>query len=283
MQSYFDHNAALGAHYSNVAGGATTSTVPLNDVQTVRPEHTNSLPSNRIGSFDFGFSATPGGDVWSASGFDQPSMTALTSHAQDVYTGVHQATLQQLENGSGLGTGLGITCDSTVFYPQTAAPQDYTIMPDAMYYNLQAMQPALKACYPPMPQQSSIPTTPQKHGHDLGLQSHSPSPPATDSRARRTSVGSGIRRVSKHRRTKSTTSLPRHAAQSTERGGFVNFTPDDSGKILSGVAPSGSSKTKARREKEAADKRRRLSQAAIKAVLEAGGDAEELVKAGFEV
>jgi hypothetical protein len=66
-------------------------------------------------------------------------------------------------------------------------------------------------------------------------------------------------------------------------GGFVNFTPHDSNKILSGVAPSGSSKTKARREKEADDKRRRLSQAAVKAVVEAGGDLKALSKAGLFV
>jgi hypothetical protein len=65
---------------------------------------------------------------------------------------------------------------------------------------------------------------------------------------------------------------------STSNGGvgFVNFTPDDSRKILTGVAPSGSSKTKARREKEAADKRRKLSRAAVKAVIEAGGDIDSL-------
>lgn len=63
--------------------------------------------------------------------------------------------------------------------------------------------------------------------------------------------------------------------------GFVNYTPDDKRKILTGVAPSGSSKTKARREKEAADKRRRLSQAAQKAVLEAGGDLSALEREGF--
>lgn len=60
----------------------------------------------------------------------------------------------------------------------------------------------------------------------------------------------------------------------------MNFTPHDSNKILSGVAPSGSSKTKARREKEAADKRRRLSQAAVKAVVDAGGDLSVLKREG---
>lgn len=52
----------------------------------------------------------------------------------------------------------------------------------------------------------------------------------------------------------------------------MNFTSADKGKILTGVAPSGSSKTKARRELEAAEKKRRLSAAALRAVKEAGGD-----------
>ncbi|OJD31739.1 developmental regulatory protein [Diplodia corticola] len=63
--------------------------------------------------------------------------------------------------------------------------------------------------------------------------------------------------------------------------GFVNYTPDDSRKILTGVAPSGSSKTKARREKEAAEKRRRLSQAAARAIIEAGGDLAALEREGL--
>lgn len=57
---------------------------------------------------------------------------------------------------------------------------------------------------------------------------------------------------------------------------FVNFTPSDSQKILTGVAPSGSSKTKARREQEAREKRRKLSEAALMAVRKAGGDVEAL-------
>ncbi|PLB40086.1 developmental regulatory protein WetA [Aspergillus candidus] len=57
---------------------------------------------------------------------------------------------------------------------------------------------------------------------------------------------------------------------------FVNFTPSDSRKILGGVAPSGSSKTKARREQEARDRRRKLSEAALQAVRKAGGDVDTL-------
>lgn len=63
--------------------------------------------------------------------------------------------------------------------------------------------------------------------------------------------------------------------------GFVNFTPSDSQKILTGVAPSGSSKTKARRELEAIERKRRLSMAAEKAVRDAGGDPEKLRAAGL--
>ncbi|KAF8456432.1 hypothetical protein BDZ91DRAFT_786200 [Kalaharituber pfeilii] len=57
---------------------------------------------------------------------------------------------------------------------------------------------------------------------------------------------------------------------------FVNFTPQDATRILSGVAPSGSSKTKARREREALEKRRKLSEAAAAAVIAAGGDTSQL-------
>ncbi|KAI9826663.1 MAG: hypothetical protein M1819_007297 [Sarea resinae] len=56
--------------------------------------------------------------------------------------------------------------------------------------------------------------------------------------------------------------------------GFINFTPSDSRKLLTGVAPSGSSKTKARREKEAEARRRRGVEAALRAVSDAGGDVE---------
>ena len=57
---------------------------------------------------------------------------------------------------------------------------------------------------------------------------------------------------------------------------FVNFTAKDRHKILTGVAPSGANKTKARREQEAREKR----QAALLAVKDAGVDVE-VVKAFF--
>lgn len=67
-----------------------------------------------------------------------------------------------------------------------------------------------------------------------------------------------------------------NALKSSTSLGFVNYTPVDSKKILSGVAPSGSSKTKARREQEANEKKRKLSVATVRAVRAAGGDVEQL-------
>ncbi|KAB8236184.1 hypothetical protein BDV23DRAFT_190804 [Aspergillus alliaceus] len=69
---------------------------------------------------------------------------------------------------------------------------------------------------------------------------------------------------------------PKGMNKSSVTVSFVNFTPSDSQKILTGVAPSGSSKTKARREQEARDRRRKLSEAALNAVRKAGGDVEAL-------
>ncbi|KAL8858982.1 MAG: hypothetical protein Q9178_004463 [Gyalolechia marmorata] len=91
-----------------------------------------------------------------------------------------------------------------------------------------------------------------------------------------------------HRRSKS--AAPRRKSASTLRNpksngsmsmGFVNFTPQDSKRILTGVAPSGSSKTKARREQEANEKKRKLSAAVLRALEEAGGDTEGLRREGL--
>ena len=86
-------------------------------------------------------------------------------------------------------------------------------------------------------------------------------------------------------RSRSTSKPPRTPrTPRTPTGGFgaidfVNFTPRDSAKLLNDVAPSGSSKTRARREAEARDKRKKLGEAALQAVSSAGGDVEALKKA----
>ncbi|KAH8911911.1 hypothetical protein BR93DRAFT_933012 [Coniochaeta sp. PMI_546] len=65
--------------------------------------------------------------------------------------------------------------------------------------------------------------------------------------------------------------------------GFVNYTPDDCKVLMTGVAPSGSSKTKARREREAAERQRRMSEAVMKAVAAAGGDVGRLREEGIVI
>lgn len=77
---------------------------------------------------------------------------------------------------------------------------------------------------------------------------------------------------SKSNRRKRSTSVLRSPASLD----FVNYTPNDSHKILSSVAPSGSSKTKARREQEALEKKKKLTLIAERAVMDAGGDVEQL-------
>ena len=117
--------------------------------------------------------------------------------------------------------------------------------------------------YPPIP-------TPATHPGRL----HSPfSPPPSPcpSPSSNPKSPSKTRRRSKTSRRKTSTKT----LQSPTAMGFVNFTPDDSQKILSGVAPSGSSKTKARREQEANDRSRRLSLGLEKAVAESGGDVNQ--------
>lgn len=59
-------------------------------------------------------------------------------------------------------------------------------------------------------------------------------------------------------------------------GGFVNFTPQDRKLLMTGVAPSGSSKTKARREKEAMERDREYKEKLARAVEAAGGDLRKL-------
>ncbi len=122
----------------------------------------------------------------------------------------------------------------------------------------------------------ALQTTPRQHqALPLGQYSPSRSPsPYPQPQFHRRRSSSHVHSSHRNRRQSSSSSLLQWKQSDSDNANmsFVNFTPDDKKKILTGVAPSGSSKTKARREKEAADKRRRLSQAAVKAVIEAGGD-----------
>ncbi len=114
-----------------------------------------------------------------------------------------------------------------------------------------------------------------------GLNQVRPQTPSSPSSSRSPSpvTPSRTRRRSKHRRRKSSVGTLKSAKSANN--GFVNYTPRDREKIVNSVAPSGSSKTKARREQEANEKRRKMSLAAEKVVQEAGGDIEKLRAAGL--
>jgi hypothetical protein len=110
--------------------------------------------------------------------------------------------------------------------------------------------------------------------------SHSPSPgphAQTHTRALQRCDQRKQHKRSTSRATNSSRETRRPAA-SAELGGFINYTPSDKKRILTGVAPSGSSKTKARREKEAAEQKRKMSEAARRAVL--SGDMGLLERSG---
>lgn len=257
-------------------------TVPLNDISPVFPERTTSLVANRIGSFDFGFGSTSTEpDVWDPNtAFDSVAPHQVIATSQDSFAHLGHTIIPSTEPHDPLAVGLGISCNPALVsapYNNLAdiAPiptTDYHIATAPMYSNANSHLI-----------NSGLPSTPHRHSR-LRSSSPSPGPPLTEPRSsRRATRGPSTSRsrcISRHRRAKSTNNTPRHGVN-MDASGFVNFTPHDSGKILSGVAPSGSSKTKARREKEAADKRRRLSQAAVKAVVEAGGDLDELERAGL--
>ncbi|KAJ4374676.1 hypothetical protein N0V86_007549 [Didymella sp. IMI 355093] len=166
--------------------------------------------------------------------------------------------------------GLGISCDMSSFSEMDSYPQQP--QPD--------LQPYHPGMYPTPPTHPNHPNHPSHPSNMVPIgtrpASRSPSPTPQPRFHRRRPSGQAPRSSTASSRRKSSLSLHSSRAPSQGNVGFVNFTPDDSRKILTGVAPSGSSKTKARREKEAAEKRRKLSLAAVKAVMEAGGDVERL-------
>jgi hypothetical protein len=276
--SYFDAVPAVPAVPMNFYG---SQVLPLNDTSQIFPERTSSLVANRIGSFDFGFGSTSDEhDSWNTNTL---MGTAAPQYANAVYpdpfAGLEDTILPSIEHHDPLSAGLGISCNpAALISPSYSNMADIAPLPTPDYHQI-ATAPMYISRTP-----HGLPSTPHRRSR-FRSRSPSPGPPLTEPRsgARRNTRGPSTSRsrcTSRHRRAKSTNNTPR-LATTTDRSGFVNYTPHDSGKILNGVAPSGSSKTKARREKEAADKRRRLSQAAVRAVVEAGGDLDGLERAGL--
>jgi hypothetical protein len=204
---------------------------------------------------------------WDSISFLEPHAEQGNGSASEVFT----STAHGLPLESSFGTGgLMISCDpfddtgnAGLYdgFPPGSTIADGTRAPDVLPGTHSPRQP-----------------------HDAPtLRSPSPKSPGTSSRKHRR-MRARTRGKSSTQRAPRTPRAPRAASNGNGGSfslGFVNFTPDDSQKILTGVAPSGSSKTKARREREASERRRRLSEAAARVVREAGGDVDILIKEGL--
>ncbi|KAF2812146.1 uncharacterized protein BDZ99DRAFT_460919 [Mytilinidion resinicola] len=265
-----DHNSghrqasfnSTNDHISSSYFGHQLGNEALSALQTPPPSH--RLPIAAWGpdateNFDFNLPASPDFSQsqkpqawWPSSSAPQPSPAAYHSSRTE---------------SSGMGfdsvpaSGLGISCDLSGFGEPGASASAYAVPATQLYTYANPMPPA----------HTYIATTPPSRSPSSSPPPHRVSNQRTSSRHRQHS-GPHHRRKSSN----SSNSAPRPASV-----GFVNFTPDDSRKILTGVAPSGSSKTKARREKEAAERRRKLSQAATRAIIDAGGDLAELEREGL--
>jgi hypothetical protein len=267
IDSGFDDNTGLASASSSAPSAALSAlqTPPSSLQLSMTTWGPNTSPD-----LDLGFSAscdsangTRTADWWDDN---------VSSHQPPHLNNFSHSNSQPTSQNMGI-EGLGISCEpvSYVFgtmhngYPASRTSASFDMVTYGAMYNT------------PSHQQQPNHTQYQFASISQSV-SRSPSPRAEPRFHRHSHTSSHRSSQSSSRRKSSNASQQSSRQTSTSGGGvgFVNFTPDDSRKILTGVAPSGSSKTKARREKEAADKRRKLSRAAMKAVIEAGGDIDSL-------
>ena len=209
----------------------------------------------------------------------QTSAPTMPQHSQSQYGTFYPTSTSQMSS-----SGLMINCQpgaNEMSMPPSMPPHSASALyaSSAPNSHNSAMSPYSRQSSMPM-HTSSVRRT---GSHPSNTPNHQSSVPSSNGGSRRTSKSSSS---TSHRRSKSSVSPQRQGSNSKDNAqagtvGFVNFTPSDSKRILTGVAPSGSSKTKARREKEAADRRRRLNEAAQRAVMEAGGDVSALERSGL--
>lgn len=286
-----DHMAtAFVSHHMNNAA--------LSALQTPPNSHRLSMAawgSDTPASLDFSaFSASPHysspstgkSQAWWGNG---TAVTAPQPGVTPYQTTSSRSSSQNLGFTTAGVAGLGISCDTTSF-SSFSDLETGRQSSDGHANGFPGSASTFDINYTPMYHQPSSATIPISHSSPMPSRSPSisPSMPSTRfARRRQSSNISNSRHLTQARRKSSTSTVSGpghgngHSRSHSGAVGFVNFTPDDSRKILTGVAPSGSSKTKARREKEAAERRRKLSQAAVKAVIEAGGDLGRLEKAGL--
>ena len=266
----------MGLAYSSSASSAALSALHT-------PPSSSRLPMTTWGpetspTLEVGFSAAPEFCNSKTAGWWNDSTHHPTTNSCE--SSISRSSGQNTGITAPMG-GLGISCDTASFGEFGPMGLGVDVGETAMSgtpsssYDM-AGYPAMYTS-PPLQQQHMV-----NIGHRPLSRTPSPNPQPRFHRRRPSGQSYTQHHRANHsstaqtRRKSSNASLQSSRQQSTGGSGFVNFTPDDSRKILTGVAPSGSSKTKARREKEAADKRRKLSQAAMKAVMEAGGDIDSL-------
>jgi hypothetical protein len=275
-------NDNMGLTYSN-----SVSSAALSALQT--PPSSLRMPMTAWGptdtsspNLDFSFSASPDFSGTKTAGWwDGAAAPTYRESAQRTTSQTPFGSVSGM-NGRGMDgrsmDGLGISGADTASFGDYGLANDTASFDMGHAHNSHTHYTTAPAMYPVQPHQPQ-PQQQQQHIVSIGQPrlSRTPSPNLQPHfHRRRQSTHAAHQRQQPAARRKSSTTALRQPSVSAGNVGFVNFTPHDSRKILTGVAPSGSSKTKARREKEAAEKRRKLSQAAMKAVMEAGGDVDSL-------
>ncbi|KAL5114034.1 hypothetical protein ACEQ8H_008090 [Pleosporales sp. CAS-2024a] len=293
-------NDNMGLTFSSSVSSAALSALQT-PPSSLRLPMTTWGPADTSPAMEFGFSASPEYPSTKTAGWwDNTDASAVGPSYRESNA---RSTSQYSSNGS--MDALGISCDSASFGDFGVAGLGISSNNDNSHNNVHTHHHSAPASFDlghgPAQQQHAQYTTyapqhAQQHIVSIGHrpQSRTPSPNPQPQFHRRRPSSQTLRQQASHQslaaassRRKSCAAGPRQGSSSSSSStsmtttttgnvGFVNFTPHDSRKILTGVAPSGSSKTKARREKEAAEKRRKLSQAAMKAVMEAGGDVDSL-------
>lgn len=278
----FPNNGMGGAYITNTAALSALQTPPPSSRIPMAAWGNDASPDVDFGSFSSPPDFQPGTKTTGWWGTGPGSITVAQPSTPSTYQGSHSRSASQsmsFSAASNAVSGLGISCDSASFggFNQELNASANGLAHGASPFDM----PAYSAVYPPTP---GIPIGHGPANPPSRSPSLSPQPQLRFTRRRHSTHPNHGRTTSRRKSSNASQHLSHaHARGASLGGGFVNFTPDDSRKILTGVAPSGSSKTKARREKEAAEKRRKLSQAAVKAVMEAGGDIGRLEKEGLLV
>jgi hypothetical protein len=301
----FNDNISLS--FSSSVSSANPSALQT-PPSSMRLPMTTWNPNDTSPALGFGFSASPDyGSQKTEPWWDHADAAAVGP----TYRQSNQRSTSQYSTTASM-EGLGISCDNASFgdfgvgglgisngdsslpsHSQHSAPASFDMASSHHHphhystsssNNTPTLSHQQAQPQPPQTQQQTqqqqhlyTPHPPPQHmGVPIGHPLHSRTPsPTTQPHFHRRRPSSRTAPAPSSRR-KSSTCATTAARAPASNVGFVNFTPHDSRKILTGVAPSGSSKTKARREKEAAEKRRKLSQAAMQAVLDAGGDVASL-------